>query len=126
MSSIVSGYKRPLFDHFEPQDDLTPTDQKRLRGQLDQIDVTAFASNKALIGQVLDHTDAEKFQHLAVAASRARADWIAEALKIAETGKKPMRQEIEQLHDLRAAFEELAEAYDGMRRMVERNYLPFR
>ena len=126
MSSIVSSYKRPSFDHFEPQDDLSPTDQKRLRGQLEQIDVMAFASNKALIGQVLDHTDADKFQYLAVAAAQARADWIAEALTIAQAGRKPVRDQIEHLHDLRVAFEELAEAYDGMRRMVERNYLPYR
>ena len=126
MSSIVSSYKRPSFDHFEPQDDLSPTDQKKLRGQLEQIDVMAFASNKALIGQVLGHIDAEAFQHLAVATARARAEWIAEALKIAQAGGKPARAQITHLHDLRAAFEELAEAYDGMRRMVERNYLPYR
>ncbi|MEO6340842.1 MAG: hypothetical protein ABIO39_12430 [Caulobacteraceae bacterium] len=126
MSSIVSNYRRPSFDHFEPQDDLSLTDQKKLRGQLEQIDVMAFASNKALTGQVLDHTDADKFQHLAVAAARARADWIAQALMIAHSGARPARAEIDQLHDLRIAFEELAEAYDGMRRMVERNYLPYR
>lgn len=126
MSSIVSSFKRPSFDHFEPQDDMSPGDQKKLRGQLEQIDVMAFASNKALVGQVLDHTDADQFQHLAVATARARAEWIAEALKIAGTGGKPARDQIAQLHDLRAAFEELAEAYDGMRRMVERNYLPYR
>ena len=126
MSSIVSSFKRPAFDHFEPQDDLSHTEQKKLRGQLEQIDVMAFASNKALVGQVLSRTDADQFQHLAVAVARARTEWISQALAISATAAKPSRDQINQLHDFRIAFEELAEAYDGMRRMVERGYLPFR
>jgi hypothetical protein len=123
MSSIVSGFRRPVADHFEPQDDLSLQDQKKLRGSLEQIDYTAFASNKEMIAQILGHSDTERFQHLAVVAARARAEWIAGALAVAETGRRPSAMQIEHLRDLRLAFEELTEAYDAMRRLVERGYL---
>lgn len=125
MSSMVSGFRRPVTDHFEPQDDLSLQDQKKLRGSLEQIDYTAFASNKEMIAQVLGHSDAERFQHLAVVTARARAEWIAGALAVAETGRRPSALQIEHLRELRLAFEELTEAYDAMRRMVERGYLSY-
>ena len=125
MSSMVSGFRRPVTDHFEPQNDLSLQDQKKLRGALEQIDYTAFASNKEMIAQVLGHSDSERFQHLAVAGARARAEWIAGALAVAETGRRPTALQIEHLRELRLAFEELTEAYDAMRRMVERGYLSY-
>ena len=125
MSSIVSGFRRPATDHFEPQDNMSLQDQKKLRGHLEQIDYTAFASNKEMIAQILGNSDADRFQHLAVIAARARAEWIAGALAVAETGRRPSAPQIEHLRELRLAFEELTEAYDAMRRMVERGYLHF-
>ena len=125
MSSIVSGYRRATTDHFEPQDTLSLQDQKKLRGHLEQIDYTAFASNKEMIAQVLGRSNAEKFQHLAVVAARARAEWVAGALAVAETGRRPSAMQVEHLRELRLAYEELTEAYDAMRRLVERGYLPF-
>ena len=125
MSSIVSGFRRPVTDHFEPQDNLSLQDQKKLRGHLEQIDYTSFASNKEMIVQVLGHSDAQRFQHLAVVAARAQAEWIAGALAVAEGGRRPSTQQIEHLQELRVAFEELTEAYDAMRRLVERGYLHF-
>jgi hypothetical protein len=125
MSSIVSGFRRPVTDHFEPQDSLSLQDQKRLRGQLEHIDYTAFASNKEMIAQIVGTADAEKFAHLAVAVARARAEWVAEALGSAAGGRSPSEDQVARLRRLRMTFEELSEAYDGLRRMVERGYLPF-
>ena len=34
--------------------------------------------------------------------------------------------EAQKLAGMRAAYEELSEAYEGLRRMVERGYLPYR
>ena len=42
----ASSFKRQSHDHFEPQDDSDPAAQRRLRGHLEQIDYTAFASNR--------------------------------------------------------------------------------
>ncbi|CAN5122643.1 hypothetical protein BH10PSE4_BH10PSE4_31310 [soil metagenome] len=124
MSSTVSNSFRRSHDHFEPQDD-DPQTQRRLRGQLEQIDYTAFASNSAVIAQVVGKSDSGKFQRLAVAAATARARWVAEAVAMTEHGVAITTDQTARLSTLRAAYEELAEVYEAMRRMVERGYLTY-
>lgn len=125
MTIMTSSYRRSR-DHFEPSD-TDPQEQRRLRGQLEQIDYTAFLCNREVIPQVMglgsSHTEPAAFQRMAVAAATARARWIAEALRITETGQVVGPAEAQKLAGLRAAYEELSEAYDGLRRLVERGYL---
>ena len=124
-STVTSSFRRRGLDHFEPED-VDPQVQRRLRGTLEQIDYTAFASNKALIGQALGHIDATHFQHMAVAAAQARAQWVAAAVAMTETAHTPSPDQIAKLAQMRIAYEELAEAYEALRRMVERGYVMFR
>jgi hypothetical protein len=124
MSSTVTSSFRRTHDHFEPQD-ADPQTQRRLRGHLEQIDYTAFASNTAVIAQVLGKSDGGKFQHLAVAAALARSRWVAEAVAMTEGGGAISAEQTSRLAALRAAYEELAEVYEAMRRMVERGYLTY-
>ena len=123
MSTRLSSFRRHSPDHFEPQEALDPASQRRLRGQLEQIDYTAFVSNREVIGATLGQADAQKFQRLAVAAAHARAQWVAEALAMTDTTSGLEPRQAERLAQLRANFEELTEAYEALRRMVERGYL---
>ncbi len=126
MSSVrTNSYRRTSQDHFEPQENSDPADQRRLRGHLEQIDYTAFAANREVIGQILGLTDPGKFQRLGAAAAVARARWIAEAVSLSEASHALSADSVEKLARMRAAYEELAEAYEGMRRMVERGYLSY-
>jgi hypothetical protein len=125
MSSTLSSYRRSTHEHFEPEQNLDPHAQRKLRGQLEQIDYTAFASNQAVIAQTLGRIDAAKFQRLAVAAAHARARWVAEAMAMAEAAHALKPDQISRLSALRSAYEELREVYEAMRRMVERGYFPF-
>jgi hypothetical protein len=126
MSSVrLSNFRRPGHEHFEPELDSDPQAQRRLRGLLEQIDYTAFASNREVIGQLIGQADAAKFQRLAVAAALARGRWVAAALAATESGQPPSAHQLQTLAQHREAFEELSEAYDALRRMVERGYLPF-
>jgi hypothetical protein len=125
MSSTLSSYRRSTHEHFEPEQNLDPHAQRKLRGQLEQIDYTAFASNQAVIAQTLGRIDAAKFQRLAVAAAHARASWVAEAMAMAEAAHALKPDQISRLSALRSAYEELREVYEAMRRMVERGYFPF-
>lgn len=126
MSSMrTSSYRRAALDHFEPEDVSDPQAQRRLRGHLEQIDYTAFASNKEVLAHMLGRTDAAAFQRLAVAAALARARWVKEALHMAEAGHELNAEQIAKLSRLRAAYDELTEAYEGMRRLVERGYLTY-
>ena len=123
--SMLSHFRRPTNEHFEPDLDSDPHAQRRLRGQLEQIDYTAYASNREVVGQTIAGLDAQKFQRLAVAAALARSRWVAAALAATETSQPPTGAQVANLSQLREAYEELAAVYDAMRRMVERGYLTF-
>ena len=125
MSVTRTSSFRRAHDHFEPDDNSDPHAQRRMRGLLEHIDYTAFAANKSVISQALGAGDARKFQRLAVAAAAARATWVAQALAVAAAGGKMSPQDLSQLTHLRNTFEELAEAYEAMRRMVERGYIAY-
>jgi hypothetical protein len=120
-STMTSSYRRSR-DHFEPQD-ISPEEQRRLRGQLEQIDYAAFISNREVIGRTLGQTDMAAFQRLAVAAANARGAWVAEAVRLTASGHAVSAEQAARLGDMRKVFEELSEAYEAMRRMVERGYL---
>jgi hypothetical protein len=126
MSVTRTSSTRRSHDHFEPEAMLDPQAQRRLRGQMERIDYTVFASNREVIGHALGHADAAMFQRLAVAGAQARAQWMAASLTVAETPHAPEPAQVAKLAQLRQAFEELTEAYEGLRRLVERGYLPFR
>jgi hypothetical protein len=126
MASIMtSNYRRNALDHFEPDPDSDPQAQRRLRGLLEQIDYTAYAANREVLGVMLGSTDLARFQHMAVAAASARARWIKEALTLASSGQPLSAEQAAKLTALRSSYEELTEAYEAMRRMVERGYLAF-
>ena len=121
VTTVTQSWRRTR-DHFEPQD-TDPQEQRRLRGLLEQIDYAAFVANREVIGQMLSAADAAAFQKLAVTTATARARWAAEALRLSASGSPPTPDQIARLTVARHAYEELAEAYEALRRMVERGYL---
>ena len=125
MSTIQTGSYRRQRDHFEPQD-IDPQEQRRLRGLLEQIDYSAFVANREVVGQMLQGVDPDVFQRLAVLTATARAKWVAEGLRQSESGAPSTVDQIARLTAARTAYEELAEVYEGLRRMVERGYLTVR
>ncbi len=125
MSTIQTSSYRRQRDHFEPQD-ADPQEQRRLRGLLEQIDYSAFVANREVIGQMLPKLDASMFQKLAVLTATARGKWVAESLRQSESGAPSTPDQIARLASARSAYDELAEAYEGLRRMVERGYVAIR
>lgn len=125
MASIVTNSARVRSEHFEPEPALDPAEQRKLRGHLEQIDYTAYAANSAVVAQVLGRTELAKFERLAIATATARARWVATAVAMAETSAALTSEQATQLSGLRLAYEELSEAYEAMRRMVERGYLGY-
>ena len=125
MSVTRTSTVRSALDHFEPELNDDPQAQRRVRGQLEQIDYTAFAANRAAIAHTLGggHVPASKFQRLAVAAAQARAAWAAQALTYADAGKPMEPGETARLSLMRETYVELSDAYEALRRMVERGYL---
>lgn len=124
MSKMI-GRRRAPSDHFEPDEAGDPKAQRALRGQLEQIDYAAYAANKKLLSGAMGAVEGARVQKLANAAALARTRWVVAALTISETDSAPTREQIAGLAHLRATYEELAGAYDGLRRMVERGYLTY-
>ncbi|MGV8928986.1 MAG: hypothetical protein ACOH1E_04505 [Brevundimonas sp.] len=122
MSTIQTNSYRRQRDHFEPQD-TDPQEQRRLRGLLEKIDYSAFIANREIIGQMLPKLDAAMFQKLATLTAMARAKWVSEGLRQSESGAPSTADQIARLSAARSAYEELAEVYEGLRRMVERGYV---
>ena len=113
MTSSIRRYS----DHFEPHDS-DRQEQRRLRGQLEQIDYAAYVANKEVIGQTLPALDAASLQKLAVLTAQARTRWAAEALRLAHSGSPATPDQTARLTAARTAFDELTEAYEAIRRMV--------
>ena len=125
MTSIVTqSGRRTGLDHFEPDLSSDPHAQRKLRGLLEKIDFTAFAANRETLGAIVGSMDMGRFQRLALAAANARARWVAEALAISAEDRSPSPDQIARLTQCRVAFEELSEAYEALRRMIDRGYLP--
>lgn len=125
MSSIVTQNVRKVRDHFEPEAALDPQAQRHMRANLEQIDIAAHVANREVVARTLGQTDITAFERMAVAAAQARATWVAAAVDVS-TKTRPAAQDVAELAHLRAAYEELTEAYEAMRRLVERGYVSFR
>lgn len=124
MSTMTHSVRR-VSDHFEPEPALDPQEQRKLRGHLEQIDYAAYAANREVVSQTLGRGDLGKFQRLAVAAAHARANWVAAAAAMVDMNTVLSPAQVGELAALRQAYEELTEAYEAMRRMVERGYLGY-
>lgn len=125
MSKTVTSNYRRISDRFEPDLVQDPQEQRKLRGHLEQIDYTVFAANQAVIKKTIHHVSLDDFQNLALSASQARSAWVDAARMVTQSRSPLTEQEVERLAHLRSAYEELSEAYEAMRRMVERGYLRY-
>ena len=122
----VSSVSRPRgHDHFVPEAALDPETQRKMRGYLEHIDYATYAANRDVLGKALSKTDSAAFEKLATAAACARAEWIATAIAITQKGGTPSGDDIARMGAKRHAFEELSEAYEALRRAVERGYLRY-
>ena len=122
MSVIHTNTIRRTNDHFEPQD-IDPQEQRKLRGHLEQIDFAAYVANREVMGQMIPPLSPDHFQRLAVLTATARCRWVSEALRQSESGSPSTPDQIARLTAMRTAWDELSEAYEGLRRLVERGYI---
>jgi hypothetical protein len=126
MGKIVTSSYRRVSDHFEPDLVEDPHEQRKRRGHLEQIDYTVFAANQAVMAKTIHSVGIDDFQNLALSASKARSAWVDAAMSAARSRSPLTEEEVKRLSLLRGAYDELSEAYEAMRRMVERGYLQFK
>lgn len=125
MSIVTRNTRMRGQDHFQPDASSDPQEQRRLRAHLEQIDYAAFAANREVFSRALPQIDMARFERLALAAAGARAQWIAAAMSVADAGRPPTPEQAGKLAALRQGYEEMFDAYEAMRRLVERGYVSF-
>lgn len=125
MSTITRNSRPRGQDHFQPEASDDPQEQRRLRAHLEQIDYAAFAANREVFSRALPKLELARFERLALVAASARAQWIAAAMAVADTGRAPTPEQSARLAAMRQGYDELFEAYEAMRRLVERGYVGF-
>ncbi len=125
MSATVTNRTGRRIDHFEPEAALDPHEQRKLRAHLEQIDYAAFAANRKVLADAMGTASLDSFERLAIAAARARGQWVKEAIGMTANTGPLSDEQAARLATLRHAFEELIEAYEALRRMVERGYLSY-
>lgn len=116
---------RSATDHFEPEPSLDASDQRKLRGHLEQIDYAAYDADVRVLQKAIGDISVTRVRALAHSVARARAEWVQTALTLSAAGRAPTAEEVARLGERRTAFEELREAYEGVRRMIERGYLTY-
>jgi len=118
---MQSGVHRIVSDHFEPEADLDPQAQRRLRATLETIDTIAFEANKAALAADVPSVSREQIQEMAAVAARARSVWLSASLMSAN--QKSVLDGRGQLAALRTNYEEWSAAYEALRRAIERGYV---
>jgi hypothetical protein len=126
MTFTLTSSVRKVRDHFEPQVELDANEQRQLRAHLEQVDYATFAANREVLGQALQRVDIQRFGRLAVSAAQARARWVTAAMTMADKPEAMTAEDVNRLAVMRSAYEELTEAYEALRRMVERGYVTFK
>lgn len=125
MATVSSVSRQRGQDHFHPEAELSPESARRMRGYLERIDYAAYAANRDMFLKTIGQVDSAAFQQIAAAAAHARADWLASAVAVTRDGAHPSGDDVARLSAKRRAYDELSEAYEGMRRAVERGYLRY-
>ena len=110
-------------EHFKPSLVSDPQEQRRLHAHLEKIDLATFEANRVVLARTVGRLEAAHIKRLASMAAVARANWVNEALALSEAGGTLSEEQVKHLALLRESFEELSDAYEAMRRMVERGYL---
>ena len=113
-------------EHIQPSTSASPPLLRRIHAQLEQIDYMTYACNREVVSHHPDlaTTNAETFERLALGAAVTRVRWISKAVAITAGGSPSPAQTLE-LTELRCAYQELADAYEALRRMVERGYVTY-
>ena len=78
-----------------------------------------------MLGATLTGVGLQKFERVALATGQARARWVATGMGGGDPTRMPTPEQVAELARLRAAYEELAEVYEAMRRLVERAYVEY-
>jgi hypothetical protein len=104
------------------------SDRQRLRAQqlfFAELETGVRTANREIIGTRIPELNKDKVQALAMMVARLRASYLDLAFQMSSAGNgtEPDAAMVESLRTRRQLFEEARDAYEALRRAVERGYI---
>ena len=112
-------------DHFETDEILNATSQRRLRKFHERLEKSIFAANREILSSRVKTLENDLFMRLAVKVTNARTNYVEHVLKIAGNEGGITSDEIDTLAKERRELDELIHGFDAVVRLVDRGYVTF-
>lgn len=109
-------------DSYTAPEMLEPAMRKAIKAQLDALAFASFTADREVIARELPTIRRVDLEFLVVAGAEARTRWLVQALAHGKTKKLPSAAEVEELARLRQTYQELAAAFEALKRLIERGY----
>ncbi len=122
MAKITRVGMSEKVDRLLSKDMLDREARKNLAHFLERIEMAVFTANREVIHQRIPQLNQESFLKLATRVAELRADYLAQALAVANSTGRPNANAIAELRSVREAYEELLKAFEAMERAIERGY----
>ncbi len=104
---------------------MPPSDEVKNQHFLKEIEQAIQVANREILSGRLPPITRENILPLAISVARLRAQYLAEAFRIAKDdgGEAPGEPEIESLKRYRLMYEEAREAFDALIHIIDRGYV---
>ena len=118
----IIGYgKTDKVDHLVSKDMLDRDSARKLHKFLEEIEMGIFSANREVIRKAVPELTRESFMAFAVRVAEARARYIKAAMELSAK-PNPSPEDIAHLKAAREANDELVQAFEATKRVIERGY----
>lgn len=118
----ILGYgKTEKVDHFVTKDMLDRESQRKLQKFLEDVEMSIFTANREVMKKAVPELTRESFVAFSVRVAEARARYIKIALELSAKAN-PTPDDIAHLRKAREANDELLQAFEATKRVIERGY----
>ena len=118
----IIGYgKTDKVDHLVSKDMLDRESARKLQKFLEEIEMGIFSANREVIRKAVPELTRESFMAFAVRVAEARARYLKAALELSAK-PNPAAEDIAHLKAAREASDELVQAFEATKRVIERGY----
>jgi hypothetical protein len=118
----ILGYsKTEKVDHLVSKDMLDRDSQRKLQKFLEEVEMAIFSANREVLKKSVPELTRDSFMAFAVRVAEARARYLKIALELANK-TNPSADDIAHLKAAREANDELVQAFEATKRVIERGY----
>ncbi|WP_341899253.1 hypothetical protein [Ferrovibrio terrae] len=118
----ILGYgKNDKVDHLVSKEMLDRESTRKLQKFLEEVEMGIFSANREVMKKAVPELTRDSFMAFAVRVAEARARYLKIALELAAIAN-PSAADIGRLKAAREANDELVQAFEATKRVIERGY----